>query len=64
MCLSLKAGCNSDCLLLLWKHECNWTYGHRMISEIDVQRYEDAFSRAVRKDFQNEEMVNIIFNSI
>ena len=60
MCLSLQTGCTNESLLLLWQHECNWIYRHRMISEIDVQRYDDAFARAVRKDFQNNEMVTIV----
>ena len=54
----MRPGCAKDNLLLLWEHECHWVYGHRMVNEVDHNRYKQAFIRAVRKDFTSEEHVS------
>ena len=58
LCLSLGPSCSTDRLLLLWEHECYWVYGHRMVSQVDYDRFRLAFIRAVRKDFTVEEHVS------
>ena len=57
LCLSLAPTCNRDNVLLLWEHECYWMYGHRMINEVDYDRFRQAFIRLIRKDFTSEEHV-------
>ena len=61
LCLSLRPGCTKKNLMLLWQHECTWVYSHRMVSEVDVRRYRQAFVTAVKKEFTNDEEV---FNEI
>ncbi|XP_078672103.1 uncharacterized protein LOC144911712 isoform X1 [Branchiostoma floridae x Branchiostoma belcheri] len=62
LCLSLKPGSKPEDLLYLWTHECNWVYGHRMVNEVDVSRYKQAFVTAARKHFTNEEELNLVIN--
>ncbi|XP_056010102.1 uncharacterized protein LOC125667097 [Ostrea edulis] len=57
LCLSLRPGCTKRNLMLLWQHECTWVYSHRMVSEVDVRRYRQAFVTAVKKDFTNDDEV-------
>nr|XP_022320176.1 dynein beta chain, flagellar outer arm-like isoform X6 [Crassostrea virginica] len=57
LCLSLRPGCTKKNLMLLWQHECTWVYSHRMVSEVDVRRYRQAFVTAVKKEFTNDEEV-------
>eukprot|EP00105_Crassostrea_gigas_P044993 XP_019929141.1 PREDICTED: dynein beta chain, ciliary isoform X4 [Crassostrea gigas] len=57
LCLSLRPGCSKRNLMLLWQHECTWVYSHRMVSEVDVRRYRQAFVTAVKKEFTNDEEV-------
>lgn len=45
-------------MLLLWEHECEWTYGRRMVSEVDRDRYRQAFDGAVKKEFSNSDYVS------
>ena len=59
LCLSMRPGCQKDGLLLLWEHECEWVYGRRMVNEIDLNRYRQAFLTAVRKEFTSEEQVSV-----
>jgi dynein heavy chain len=59
--LSLHPGCSPKSLLLLWEHECFWVYGHRMVNEVDFDRFHQAFLRAVRRDFRNEEHVSFLY---
>ncbi|CAK8694749.1 unnamed protein product [Clavelina lepadiformis] len=47
--LSLAPGCHQRDLLLLWRHECDWTYGRRMVSDVDRERYRHALDTSVRK---------------
>nr|XP_039248070.1 LOW QUALITY PROTEIN: dynein beta chain, ciliary-like [Styela clava] len=47
--LSLRKDCHHKDLLLRWRHECDWTYGRRMVSDVDLERYQQAFDTAVRK---------------
>ena len=42
---------------MLWEHECEWVFGRRMVSTVDVDRYTQTFVQAVRKKFTNEEHV-------
>eukprot|EP00057_Strongylocentrotus_purpuratus_P006394 XP_011660868.1 PREDICTED: dynein beta chain, flagellar outer arm [Strongylocentrotus purpuratus] len=55
ICLSLRPGTNPDNLLLLWRHECEWVYGQRLVSPVDFDRYQLAFVTAARKEFTAEE---------
>lgn len=57
ICLSLRPGTNPDNLLLLWRHECEWVYGQRLVSPVDFDRYQLAFVTAARKEFTAEEPV-------
>ncbi|XP_077152557.1 uncharacterized protein LOC143816267 [Ranitomeya variabilis] len=60
ICLSLDGKTTSEKLLRLWRHECDWVYGHRMSSAVDYSRYVQEMTIAVQKDFINEEEVQII----
>ncbi|XP_023931015.1 dynein beta chain, ciliary-like [Lingula anatina] len=60
LCLSLRPGCNKDSLLQLWQHECSWVYGQRMGTEVDRERYQTAFATAVRKEFSNEDQIQLL----
>lgn len=57
MCLSLRRGSSRESLLLLWEHECDWVFGRRMGSEVDVARYKRAFITVVRKNFTDQDLV-------
>ena len=57
MCLSLQPGCDKRSVLLLWQHECCWVYGRRMVSELDIRRFRQAFVTAVRKQFIDDDQV-------
>lgn len=58
LCFSLRPHCARKDLLLLWEHECLWTYGYRMISEVDYDRYQAAFVNVVKKNFSTPEYVS------
>ena len=60
ICLSLRPGTNPDNLLLLWRHECEWVYGERLVSPVDFDRYTLAFVTAARKEFTAEEPVRLL----
>ncbi|XP_063809812.1 uncharacterized protein LOC135027842 isoform X3 [Pseudophryne corroboree] len=60
ICLSLDGGTTSDNLMLLWRHECEWVYGHRMSSSVDYSRFVQELTAAVKKVFINEEQVELI----
>ncbi|EDV28903.1 uncharacterized protein TRIADDRAFT_19158, partial [Trichoplax adhaerens] len=64
LCLSLGPGCPSRDLLLLWKHECYWIYAHRLVSEVDEERYNQAFITAARKEFSKEDQLNLALSPI
>lgn len=49
--------------MLLWQHECTWVYSHRMVSEVDVRRYRQAFVTAVKKDFTNDDEVKALYEN-
>src|SRR6218665_3755611 len=55
--LSLQPGCKHESLLLLWEHECYWTYGRRMVSDIDFGRFRQTLTRAIEKNFANQDHV-------
>ncbi|KAM9320087.1 uncharacterized protein PAF06_004553 [Gastrophryne carolinensis] len=63
LCLSLDGGTSAEKLLRLWRHECDWVYGHRMSSSVDYNRYVQELSIAAEKQFMNEEEVQIIVGS-
>ncbi|XP_076457719.1 uncharacterized protein LOC143291635 isoform X3 [Babylonia areolata] len=60
VCLSLQPGCDKRNLLLLWQHECYWVYGRRMVSEVDIRRFRQAFITAVRKQFIDDDQIQSI----
>ena len=60
LCLTLRPGCTPQELLLLWKHECDWVYGHRLIDSVDRERFQQAFLTA-KKRFADDEQVASIF---
>ncbi|XP_064650622.1 uncharacterized protein LOC135502065 isoform X3 [Lineus longissimus] len=62
LCLSLRPGCKRLSLMQLWQNECFWAYGARMINEVDSQRYNTAFRRAVKKELTSDENVSLILN--
>ena len=61
LCLTLRPGCTPQELLLLWKHECDWVYGHRLIDSVDRERFQQAFLTAAKKRFADDEQVTSIF---
>ncbi|XP_068122143.1 uncharacterized protein [Hyperolius riggenbachi] len=63
ICLSLDGGTTADKLLRLWRHECDWVYGHRMSSSVDHSRYVQELTIAVQKVFMNEAEVQAIVDS-
>ena len=66
LCLSMRPACSRDTLLLLWEHECLWVYGHRMVNDVDWDRYKQTYFRAVKKKFSNEDQVYcmpVLYNS-
>ncbi|XP_018424228.1 PREDICTED: dynein beta chain, flagellar outer arm-like [Nanorana parkeri] len=60
ICLSLDGRTTADKFLRLWRHECNWVYGHRMSSAVDYNRYVQELTIASQKELMNEEEVQII----
>ena len=57
LCLTLRPGCAPRDLLLLWKHECDWVYGRRLIDSVDRERFQQAFLTAAKKRFTDDEQV-------
>ncbi|XP_033103095.1 dynein heavy chain 9, axonemal-like [Anneissia japonica] len=55
ICLSLNPGVKLETLLLLWRHECEWIYSERLVSPVDVERYNQVFVTAAKKQFTSEE---------
>uniref|UniRef100_W5M8M7 Uncharacterized protein n=1 Tax=Lepisosteus oculatus TaxID=7918 RepID=W5M8M7_LEPOC len=55
LCLSLNMNGSSKALLYLWRHECDWVYGHRLASYVDYARYKQEFNVAVKKVFADNE---------
>nr|XP_005988673.1 PREDICTED: dynein heavy chain 17, axonemal-like [Latimeria chalumnae] len=62
LCLSLDGSNSTDKLLYLWRHECDWIYGHRMASIVDYNRYKQEYIAAVKKVFTNEEQLQLIIS--
>ncbi|XP_015758877.1 PREDICTED: dynein beta chain, ciliary-like [Acropora digitifera] len=60
LCLTLRPGCTPQELLLLWKHECDWVYGHRLIDSVDRERFQQAFLTAAKKRFADDEQLSIV----
>lgn len=55
----MRPGCLTEDLLLLWKHECDWVYGRRLIDSVDKERFQQAFLTAAKKRFTEDEQVTI-----
>jgi dynein heavy chain len=53
MCVSLAPDCTKEQLLLLWHHECDWLYGHRMIDQVDIERYQLAYKTVIKMNFND-----------
>ena len=52
MCVSLNPeNTTKEQLLELWHHECDWLFGHRMIDNVDIERYELAYNTVIKKNF-------------
>ncbi|XP_058855129.1 dynein axonemal heavy chain 17-like [Acipenser ruthenus] len=62
LCLSLSPETSPEALLYLWRHECDWVCGHRMVSYVDYERYTQEYVAAVKKAFTDEEQVRLIIN--
>ncbi|KAJ1184768.1 hypothetical protein NDU88_001571 [Pleurodeles waltl] len=62
ICLSLDGNTTSEKLLYLWRHECDWVYGHRMVSLVDYSRYEQEYTIAAKKVLTNEEQLHLILS--
>ena len=60
MCISLTPDCSREQLLLLWRHECDWLYGSRMIDNVDVERYQLALKTVVKMNFNDAEELSIL----
>ncbi|KAG8587471.1 hypothetical protein GDO81_005673 [Engystomops pustulosus] len=63
ICLSLDGRTTNEKLLRLWRHECEWVYGHRMSSAVDYSRYVQELTIAAQKVFMNEEELQNILNA-
>ncbi|XP_040278224.1 dynein beta chain, flagellar outer arm-like [Bufo bufo] len=63
ICLSLDGKTTKEKLLSLWRHECDWVYGHRMSTAVDYSRYVQELTITVQKVFIIEEEVRIILSS-
>ncbi|XP_053561397.1 uncharacterized protein LOC128652486 [Bombina bombina] len=62
ICLSLDGSTTAEKLLCLWRHECDWVYGHKMSSSVDYSRYQLEFAIAAKKAFANERELQIILS--
>ncbi|XP_020627063.1 dynein beta chain, flagellar outer arm-like isoform X2 [Orbicella faveolata] len=60
LCLTLRPGCAPEDLLLLWKHECDWVYGRRLIDSVDRERFQQAFLTAAKKRFTEDEKLSVV----
>lgn len=60
LCLTLRPGCGPKDLLLLWKHECDWVYGHRLVDSVDRERFQQAFLTAAKKRFTDDEQLSMV----
>nr|XP_018669150.1 dynein heavy chain 9, axonemal [Ciona intestinalis] len=61
--LSLGPDCHQRELLLLWRHECDWSYGKRMVSDVDCERYLQALDTAVRKHLTENKYLPLVLAS-
>ena len=62
ICLSLRPNTTREKLLKLWRHECEFIYGQRLVSPVDFDRYQQAFVTAARKEFSTEDLVCSCFS--
>nr|CAB3238693.1 dynein heavy chain 8, axonemal-like [Phallusia mammillata] len=60
---SLAPGCRQRELLLLWRHECDWTYMKRMVSNVDCERYQQAMDTSVRKYLTENKFLSLLLAS-
>ncbi|XP_071095883.1 uncharacterized protein [Haliotis cracherodii] len=60
ICLSQQPDSSRKHILHLWQHECFWIYGRRMVNDVDFRRFKQAFTTAVRKQFTNEEQIQLV----
>ncbi|XP_018102433.1 dynein beta chain, flagellar outer arm [Xenopus laevis] len=63
ICLSLDGSTTAEKILRLWRHECDWVYGHKMSSSVDYSRYQSEYAISVKKVFTNEEELHIILST-
>ena len=57
LCETLEQRCSRAEILQQWHYECDWTYGKRMISSVDYNRYCQLLITVVQKYFSQEEEV-------
>ncbi|KAM8977325.1 uncharacterized protein RCH25_043181 [Pelodytes ibericus] len=62
VCLSLDGSSTAEKVLRLWRHECDWVYGHRVSSSVDHSRYLLEYTIAAKKVFTNDEQLQIILS--
>ncbi|XP_033641711.1 dynein beta chain, flagellar outer arm-like [Asterias rubens] len=62
ICISLRPNTTREKLLMLWRHECEFIYGQRLVSPVDFDRYQQAFVTAARKEFSSEELLQLVIN--
>jgi dynein heavy chain, axonemal len=60
MCVSLAPDSSVEQLLILWRHECDWLYGHRMIDNVDNERYKLAYNTVVKCNFNEPSELAIL----
>lgn len=60
VCLSVQSSDNVEDVLLLWRHECWNAYAARMINDVDIGRYVEAWTTGVRKYFDDPHSIRVL----
>jgi dynein heavy chain len=60
VCVSIAPDCTKEQLLILWRHECDWLYGKKLISQVDVERYQQVFKTVIKKNFNNTNYLSFL----
>ena len=51
-------------MILLWRHESDWLYGKKLISQIDVERYQQVFKTVVKRNFSDTAHLGLLNKSV
>jgi hypothetical protein len=64
LCETLEQRCTRAEILQQWHYECDWTYGKRMTSSVDYNRYCQLLKTIVQKYFSQEVELSVLLGPL